>query len=241
MASDRSAAMTTQSTSGTLQLRVQQAQLDYLGAFGRPALGLWGNTPRLLPTLYEKLADRAPNLSDYRIEGDATAPATQGILVQFGSRGNLRFTFERIEARAFDLTPDGLKFFEGVIRDIQTWLRESVPQSGFRSHLLSYSSHSLLPEGTSSSDYLRRLSTIALRDLGANRGSGIVYHADLPDKHWRLQYTVDHSLAIEHGLYLQFALLAFAGDAEIGELRIGAETLFDTALRQTGLSIEGRQ
>jgi hypothetical protein len=212
-----------------LRLLVQQTEAQYVGAFARPPFSLWGDGRALLEGLHDAFAGFQVSLKDFRVEGTPDDPSSQTVKVYIGAHGQYRFRFDRVEATLTNGSLDELRLLPSLLANGSSWLREIVEGFTFQSHLLSYGVHCSLSEGTSET-YLSNLATPALSTLGTARGNGVIFHADRDERSWRLQLTVDHSLLIEHGLFIQFVILSMS-DA------LDYESLFDEVQNSLGASL----
>jgi hypothetical protein len=80
------------------------------------------------------------------------------------------------------------------------------------------------------------LTTPALPALGTARGNGVIFHADRDERSWRLQLTVDHSLLIEHGVFIQLVILSMSDELDYESLFDDVEKSLGTSLAALGLS-----
>ena len=216
-------------------LAVQHNQLEYVGVFAQPALSLWGDGKAILDGLFRTFEGYHSGLNALRTIGEADAPATQGVAVSLGERGNYRFKFERIEASLFNFSDEQIAVFAQVLERGDKWVRRSVPGLVYKSHLFTYASHSALSEGTSK-DYLRSLSTLQLKGIGQNLGSGVIFHADVPDRQWTVQLAIDHSLSITDGLYVQMYVFVAGDVVNYAETLSKGRNILDSSLEQLGLT-----
>jgi hypothetical protein len=214
-------------------------QFDYAGVLARPPLSLWGDGRQILSTLYDAFSDKASSLEDYQIEGEQSLPATQGVRVSLGARQSFRFGFTRIEARLTDFRPEEVdSFFDTVRRGVEG-LVKLTSEVGFQSHLLLYGAHLTLVRSTST-DFLRGLTNKSLAGLGTDRGTGLIFHADVPDTPLQVQLTVDHSLLVANGLFIQLALSVATGKMDVEATRRTFETLLlERTWSGLGLQFEG--
>lgn len=218
-------------------LLVQQNVVEYVGGFSRPPFSLWGNGQVLLEGLYDSFSQFNVSLKDLRVEGTPEDPSSQTIKVYLGASGQYRFRFDRVEATMTNGTATELESFPIIIRKGSTWLRAAVPEFAFKSHLLSYSAHASLSAATSES-VLQGLRTPHLPALGATRGSGVIFHADDVARGWRLQLTLDHSLLVENGLFLQLSIFAVQDDIDSPPLFSAAERILSDSLSALGMSLD---
>jgi hypothetical protein len=105
---------------------------------------------------------------------------------------------------------------------------------GFSSHLYTYFAHTRV-EGGTSGDILKKLTNIDIKYLGKSRGNGLIFRYDLAEKGWELQFTMDHSLLVENGLFVQFSILSKSDKQEYVDVLLHGRTLLDKALESIGL------
>lgn len=221
-----------------IRANVQTNQLDYVAAFSRPALALWGDGARILQGLYDSFEGLHQGLNDIKVEGDAAYPAQQAVTVAIRPNAYYRFRFERVEVQMVNFSPAQLASLPDILSRGDRWLRSSVQYLEFQSHVVSYSSHSKL-EGATSSDILAGLTGAAFPILGERTGTGIIYRSKLPSRGWRTQLTLDHSLVVPDGLFVYFEILMSADQIEYGEALSFAQQLLDGAIANVGVQLDG--
>jgi hypothetical protein len=212
-------------------LDVQHAQLDYLAVLERPAFPLWANFPGMMSGLYQAFDGLHSGLADLTVEGDGRDPLSRTVVVALGEQGLFRVGYERVEAELPDYTQDDLAAFPATLARGDRWMRTHWSGVVVETHCFTFSIHGVLKEG-SSGDFLRSLSKINL-GIGKNLGTGLILHAVLPKTSWQLHLTLDHSSAVEGGLFVQYVVMIGddeinyerALDAVINFLHNGAETL----------------
>jgi hypothetical protein len=220
-----------------LRLLVQQSEAQYVGAFTRPPFSLWGDGRALLEGLHDAFSDFRVSLKDFRVEGTPDEPSSQTVKIYIGAHGQYRFRFDRVEATLTNAALGELKLLPFLLASGSSWLREVVQGFTFQSHLFSYGVHCSLSEGTSET-YLSSLATPTLPTLGTARGNGVIFHADSSERPWRLQLTVDHSLLIEHGLFIQLAILSTSDALDYESLFDDVEKSLDGSLAALGLGFQ---
>jgi hypothetical protein len=219
------------------RLLVQQSVTDYVGAFARPPFSLWGDGKALLEGLFDAFSEFQVSLKDFRVEGTPEDPSTQTVKIYIGSRGQYRFRFDRVEATIANGSIDEIRALPTLLAKGGLWLSAAVPTFGFQSHLFSFGAHCTLSEETSET-FLSRLPTPRLSTFGTARGTGVIFHADSDERSRRLQMTVDHSLIVEHGLFIQFVLLVASGDIDYHLVFTEAEATLRSSLASLNLSLE---
>jgi hypothetical protein len=220
-----------------LRLLTQQNVAEYKGAFTRPPFSLWGDGRTLLEGLHGTFSEFRVSLKDFRVEGTAEDPSSQTVKIYLGSTGQFLFSFDRIEAVVANGTAEEIKRLPSIIENGAAWLREAVQAFTFQSHLFSYTAHCSLSEGTSEM-FLGGLPTPQLPGLGTPRGSGVIFHADDAVRARRFQLTLDHSLLVENGLFLQVSVLALEDRVDYSVLMTETESLLRDSLATLGLSLD---
>ena len=216
---------------------IQINQLDYVAAFSRPALSLWGDGARILQGLYDAFHGVHQGLNDITVEGDPAHPARQSVTVAIRPNAYYRFRFDLVEAQMVNFSEAQLATLPDLLARGDRWLRASIPTLEFQSHVVSYSSHSRL-EGTKSSNVLAGLTGANFPVLGESAGAGIIYRSELPSRVWRTQLTIDNSLVVPDGLFVYFEVLANADHLDYGEALTFARELLEGALESIGVRFE---
>jgi hypothetical protein len=220
-----------------VRLVVQQNETQYVGAFARPPFSLWGDGKALLEGLHDAFTDFRVTLKDFRVDGTPDDPVSQTVKVFIGPRGQYRFRFDRVEATMTNSSLDELRLLPSLLGSGASWLREVVQGFKFQSHLFSYGAHYTVLDGTAET-YLNGLSTNSLPPLGTAKGTGVIFHADNQKRAWRLQLTVDHSLLIDNGLFIQFALFVMQDELNYEELFREAETILRDSFTSLNLTVQ---
>src|SRR5205807_2148051 len=134
------------------------------------------------------------------------APAEQEVTVRLGSSANFKFRFERLEAHLYNYTEADLDQLPDLIDRGVSALRESASDFGLASHLMVHASHSVL-RGVSSREFLKSLPSHFDLGIGESEGNGLIFHFDLVDRGWKVQLTLDHSLSVPDGIYMNYTVL----------------------------------
>ena len=220
-----------------LRLLVKQNVAEYMGAYTRPPFSLWGDGRTLLEGLHDAFAPFDVGLKDFRVEGTPEDPASQTVKIYLGLTGQYRFRFDRVEATITNGTADELRLLPSILDSGAAWLRQAVENFTFRSHLFSYGVHCSIAE-ESSETFLTNLQTPQLTRLGTPRGSGVIFHAEDTQRSWRLQLTIDHSLLVENGIFVQFVVLVPQDVVAYPQFISEAETVLRESLNTLGLTLE---
>lgn len=219
------------------RLLVQRNELNYIGLFSEPALGLWGEGAKILQGLYGAFTPFHISLADIRNDASSLQPSDQVVTVKFGAIGEYRFKFDRVELTLLNFNRNSLIEVPKLLTAGDEWLRSVVPGFTFGSHLFASLSHSELDHGTSQ-EFLRGLSSLDIPGVGVSEGCGIIFHWDLPEKGWRVQFMIDHSLSVDNGLFVNY-LIRPSGD-KIDYLNFMAEgtQLYERMLSEIGLEAD---
>lgn len=217
------------------ELLIQRNQLDYIGAFAKPAFVLWGESKSLFEGLYHAFAPFDVSLSDFRIEGNVEDPSSQSVKVLVGSNATFRFKFDRFEATINDFSDSELGVLTNFLVSAGRWIRSVVPDFQFKSHITGYLAHCDIP-GSSSHDFLRSLRPPELSALGTSKGSGLIFHGEFAELQRTVQLTLDHSLVVKDGLFVNFVSLVTNGDIDYASEQPQLLELFDRALHDLGLT-----
>lgn len=218
-------------------LLVQQNQISYAALFSQPAFALLENGGRILDGLFTAFSKRGVNLGSFRFEQTAQDPAAQTINVSFGPSCFYKFKLDRIESALNNFRREDFAVFPEILQEGADWLRSSIPDFSFQSHLFTYFGHNQLSEGTSQ-DVLAALPTFSIPEIGASEGNGIIFHWKLTDRDWRVQLLVDHSLTVTNGLFIQFFLFITGDSVNYSETATAGRSIMDTALKKIGLEID---
>jgi len=219
------------------KLLTQQCQVSYTALFSQPAFALWGDGKVILEGLFSTFGKRGISLASFRFGQGSQDQANQSVTVTFNPSWFYRFQLDRVESTLDNFTAEELKVFPEVLEEGANWLRAVVPHFGFQSHLFTYSGHHKLSEGTSR-QVLEPLSAVTMPGVGVSEGNGIILHWEVPDQKWRLQLTVDHSLAVANGLFTHFIL--FVNEPVIDYVRTAeaGRAALQKALNNIGLEFD---
>jgi hypothetical protein len=217
-----------------LVLDIKSNQVDYLGIMGRPAFSLWGEERLLLSTLYEAYRPYNVRLENIVGAGTTDSAGDQGVTVNLGARTSFRFRFDRVDARMTNFLTSDLEALPGIIDAGVTALRSIGSEISFTSHIISEFSHSSLSQGRAE-DFFRDVGVGPDLRLGESRGNGIIFHFDLPGKQWQVHLTIDHSLSIPGGIFLQYQIVIEADKVDYALILSDARQLLRTALSKIGL------
>lgn len=220
------------------KLIIQQNQVNYVGLFSKPAFSLWGEGSKILEELYKAFAPYKLSLTDFRQDYLSPVLSDISVTVFLGANGNYKFKFDRVEASLSNFSEQELTGFPTDVLSRGTdWLRSSLPDFSFQTHLLTYNNHSKLSEGTAK-EFLLKFSQVNLGSVGKGLGNGLIFNWIEPKLERRVQLMIDHSHAYADALFIQF-LMQYAGDKmDYWETAATGRDLLGKALAIIGLEIE---
>jgi hypothetical protein len=215
----------------------QRAQANYIGLFSKPAFALYGSADKLWGGVFNIFDPYQVSLGDMQNASTSLNPSDQIITVYFGRGGDFKFKFDRIEVTA----PGDQEFksMPEILNRTDVWLRSAVPEFSFQTHLFSFASHNMLSEVTSQ-EFLLGFSEIDIPEIGTSEGTGLIFHWDIPDQHWRAQLTIDHSTVVPGGLFIQFLIRSESDKVDYITSMEKGEELFTKALSNIGLGDVGQ-
>lgn len=217
------------------RLIIERNQASYVAVLSQPVFSLWGKGGVILEGLYNAFRDLGITLADIRAESGTAAPSDEAVAVFFGAQASFRFKFDRLEGNLSNFSDQELVDFAKMLGRGDAWIRSSTSVT-VSSHLFSYSAHARFEE-TTSEEFLRGLASPQLKSLGESRGTGLIWHGKQGNTLAHL--TVDHSVVIENGLFIQFIVVSF--DDRIDHLRAvrEGEEQFFSAIRELELIVPG--
>lgn len=218
-------------------LSIQRNQVRYVGLFVRPAFPLWGNGAAILQGLYEAFSKFHVGIADFTNVAASANPADQAVTVRLGTNAEYRFGFDRVEATLTNFTDRDLDALPDVLQQADQWLRSVVPEFSFLTHTVAYHSHSGVSPGTSE-EVLAALPSARLPNREHSRESGIIYHFDVPERELGLHLTLDHSLSIEDGLFIDYTAIRRSGDIDYVDWLKDLRQELDSALESLGLRLD---
>lgn len=157
--------------------------------------------------------------------------------VTFGPSCVYKFQLDRIESTLSNFNREDLAVFPEILQEGTNWLRTAIPDFSFQAHLFTYFGHNKLSQGTSK-EVLEALPTISLAEIGESEGNGIIFHWAMPERKWRIQLMIDHSLTVPSGLFIQFLLFAPGDAIDYSETAVSGRGIMESALNKIGLEID---
>ena len=216
------------------KLIVQQVSIDYYGFFASPAFSLLGEMRQIIEGLSNAFASHNIGLGNFRLDGDNTEPSTATITVRLGPYGVYRLKFDQVQASLGPFTDEELEGFVSVIEKGNQWVRATVQNFRFKTHVFSYASHCTVGGETSSTFLLslpRRLTPVPGEDLG----SGVLETWYDPEMHARVRFMLDHSLQVNDGLYVSYMVVFERDEIDYAEAAHQARIVLDSYLERLGL------
>ena len=218
------------------QLKVLDNRVDYVGLLKKPVINLWGEGGAILGGLYDALSPYHDGLKSFRSIGDGGPPADQAVTVDLGWQAQFRFRFDRIEAHLHTFEDSQLKTFPGVLERGVAWLLEQKPEPAFASHLVTYRCHGPLVASNGAA-FLATLPTPRLKGLGPTADAGVILHGTLAGRGARVQLTLDHSLRVRDGLFVEFQAFLPEGVVDYSVTLAELRTALDSLLAEIGLEL----
>ena len=215
------------------ELLVQQNQLVYTANFARPPWHLWGQGGTILDGLFSAFSPFGVTLADIRSESVSQNPIGQVVVVNIGANGFHKFRFDRLESTFFNFTNELFTQLPVVLEASTRWIRKALPSCEFASHQCAYSSHSYL-KGMNADELLTFASTV-MKSGGKGRGTGVIFHWELPEQKWTTQLVIDRSIVLSEGVYILFSVLVKEDRINYPNLVQEARAYLDAVLGEIGL------
>lgn len=223
-----------------ITLMVNQNQIEYRGVFKKPAFNLWGKSDQILEGLYSAFSSNQLTLSDFQKEEDGASPSNSGVSINLKTLGRYRFRFDRVEWIAANIGNNVIAELPELLKKGEDWLRAVVPDISFISHIYIYAGHCQLSEGTSQ-EYLLSLPRKEFIDIGQSLGHGILHNWFDHEIKGRVQLMVDHSLSIQHGLYIQFLTVVEGNQIDHSAIVSRMHSSLIEVMNKIGLQFETEQ
>jgi hypothetical protein len=217
------------------ELQVGQEYVSYTGTFARPIFQMWGQGGPILEGLYDSLTPFGIRFSDLRLEAQSPLPTEIGVTATFANRGTHAFRFDRVESKFFNFDAQFYAAIPRILEATRAWLRKTVPSFQFASHQFLYSCHASI-KGGSTASYLADIVKARVIAAGNERGKGLIFHWELPQKKWETHLILDRSTSIPDGLYLVFTLNAFTDDIEYAVAAEEGRIYLVEVLKELGLA-----
>jgi len=214
-------------------LTVEREQLVHTAQFSRPVLELWGEGKKIVSGLYNAFSPFGVSLADIRAEG--SNPAEQVITVNISSGGVHRFRFDRLETAFLQFSQETFERIPLILDASLRWIRDYVPEAQVGSHQFVHTSHCQVAGDGSVESILQRIGPSAPKSGGTRKGSGTIFHWDVPEREWQTQLVVDRSLAVSNGLFLMFTLTIGHDKINFVELSGSAREYLFGILNEIGL------
>jgi len=218
------------------QLSVRDNRIEYVGLLKKPVFNLWGEGGAILGGLYDALSPYHNGLKSFGSIGDGGSPADQAVTVDLGWQAQFRFRFDRIEAHLHTFDDSQLQTFPGVLERGAAWLLAQQPQPAFDSHLVTYRCHGPLVASNGAA-FLATLPTPRLKGLGPTADAGVILHGALPSRGTLVHLTLDHSIRIRDGLFVEFQAFLPEGSIDYSVTLAELRTALDSLLAEIGLEL----
>lgn len=218
------------------KLIAQQVQVNYLGLFSKPPFSSWNEGGKVLGGLYEAFSPYNISISDIKYESFPNLADSTLTVFLFNYSANYKFKWDRVEAMFSDLTEEQFPTIPAVLQHGDQWLHTLESDFSFQSHLLTYTSHNLLSEG-SAKDFLQSLSNADIPDVGVSQGHGVTFHWDIPEHNWNFHIGIDLSFSVPNGLFLQFLIRTSIDRIDYVETFQSGMELGRSALAKIGLEV----
>lgn len=221
-------------------LTVNFNQLSYAATFSKPAFDLLGGK---LPGggLYDVFSPFGIGLHSISEEGTISNPGTLAINIYLGDLGNYRLRLDGVEWKVMNFPEEVIAKFPEVLQSAANWLRASVADFAFKSHVFVYNGHCALSEGKSK-EFLMGLGFKSPVVLGEELGNGVIHNWYSEELSATIQFILDRSKPVPDGLFVQFTMVIDDNDDINYEMlsQRGYAILLDE-LRALGLEIESEQ
>ena len=215
-------------------LIARRAQLGHTGYFARPLIELWGEGKLIIEGLLGAFSQYGASFSDIRVESASLNPADQVVGVTIGLNGIHRFRYDRIESTFSNFSDEFLARIPGIIDSSTSWIRQAVPTMNFSAHHFVYWAHANVSNSVGS-HVLKEIGPKAPTAGGNDRGSGVIFHWDVPERQWTTQLMIDRSLALEDGLFVMFTLRVASDAIDYDAVAKDGKDYLETVLRELRL------
>lgn len=219
------------------RLVVRQNQISYAGLFSRPALSFLGSGGKIIDGLLAAYKDQNVNLGSFRLEQASPDPTAHSVNLAFSPSCVYQFKLDRVESVVSNFRREDYEMFPRILSQGAEWLRSAIPEFSFQSHLFTYFGHNGLSDGTSQ-DVLAQLPSISIPEIGVSEGNGVIFHWRIPDRDWKAQLLIDHSLSVPGGLFVQFLLFGVGDQIDYSATATTGRSIMEVALRKIGLEID---
>lgn len=221
----------------TRELTVRHAQIVYTAPFVSPAFELWGEGRKITQGIYETFLPFGVKLANIKGESGTTA-AEQTVTVNIGAQVVYKFRFDGVEMTCFTYSEDFSRRLPLILSAATKWVHAAAPAVRFASHQFAYSAHCALENG-GAEEFLRTVFATPPRAGGIDRGTGLIFHWDVPETKWSTQLVVDKSLLTNGGLYIALTV-SIVGDAvDFDSVGSGGYVYMEKVLNELGLVWRG--
>lgn len=216
------------------QFDIGENALGYEARFSPPPFSLLDQTGVLVSGLYHAFLGMHSGLDSFTVEEQTENALAPGIAVALGERGTYTFRFDYIQwdlPQAWSWEWDPSPLTRG-----DAWLRTVAPSIVYQSQVFTYEAHGLLVN-SNAGDYLLSLGSPALAGMGANAGTGLIFHMSYTDHSWYVHLMIDHSHVLPGGLFVQMVTTILGNQTAHEAMVKGIRNIFQNSLTQLGLEI----
>lgn len=222
------------------KLTILQNQVSYVGLFSKPAFSLWENSLSILQGLYSAFSPFNVNLADFRLDTTSPVISEASITALISSTESYKLKLDRVESVLSNFDDSELPLFTELLSWGTDWLRATIPDFSFHTHLFTYHNHSRILGGTAK-EFLLDFSKSDISELGLNLGSGVIFNWIEPKLERRVQLMLDHSNLHRDGLFIQFSIQSMGDPIDYVETATVGKDLLDRALAKFGFEISDEE
>ncbi len=220
-------------------LTVNYNQLSYAGTFVKPAFDLLGGKP---PGggLYDVFSPFGIGLHSISEEGAMNSPGSLAINIYLASLGSFKLKLDGVEWKVINFNDEVIPKFPDVLKAAADWLRSSVSNFSFKSHVFIYNGHCAMSE-SNSKEFLLSLGHKSPLILGEELGNGLIHNWFSDELGASIQFMLDRSTPVKNGLFVQFIIISDKDDVDYQVLSEKGYGILLEELKALGLDIEGEQ
>lgn len=222
------------------QLQVMRNEISYTGSLAQPLLNYLQQMNEPAKALLEAFEPFGFGFESMQALASAQAINQQGLLFTFGWQGTYTFKLDRVEAMFWNLDESGFKRGAEILMAADRTLRKYAQGFQMKRHQFIHSAHGLLQPGQVA-DVLDPLIKMYPRSGGVSKGTGVIFHWDVPDKHWTTQLTLDRSVFYEDGLFLLLSIECFSDNLDLPAVLIEGRQYLIAVLQEIGVELAGER
>jgi len=220
-------------------LTVNYNQLTYSGTFVKPAFDLLSGKIAG-GGLFDVFSPFGIALNSISEEGLLSNPSTLAINVYLGNLGNYKLKLDGVEWKAINFDDEAIPKFPEVLQAASDWLRASVANFSFKSHVFIYNSHCAMSEGNAK-EFLLALGYKSPVILGEELGNGLIHNWFSAELGGSVQFLLDRSKAVQGGLFVQFIVVIEGDQIDYRMLSEKGYGILATELSALGFEFEEEQ